>query len=132
MGLAVAIVVGLVVLGVIWVLVSGAAAGKSAKVAARQDSPMDPRVQTVRYQVPDPQDPVVLITALEGAGYTAQLDESAGTKYLTIACPAGSDRERARIRSLIAETDRMGIEGPRFNPGEVIFEDEQEEHEHEQ
>jgi len=132
MGLAVAIVVGLVVLGVVWVLVSGAAARGSAKAAARHDSPLDPGTETLRYQVPDPQDPVVLLTALEGAGYTAHLDESAGTKHLAITCPAGRERERARIRSVIGETDRLGLEGPRFKPGEVVFEDEQEEHEHEQ
>jgi hypothetical protein len=38
-------------------------------------------------------------------------------------------RERARIRSVIGGTDRLGLEGPRFDPGEVIFEDEQDEHE---
>lgn len=132
MGLAVAIVVGLAVLGIIWVVVSGAALGGSAKVAAKQDSPLDPGVETLRYQVPDAQDPVVLVTALDRAGYTADLGESGGTKNLTITCPAGREHERARIRSVIAETDRMGLEGPRFNPGEVLFEDEQEEHEHEQ
>jgi hypothetical protein len=132
MGLAVAIVVGLVVLGIIWVLVSGAAAGGSAKAAARHDSPLDPRTETLRYQVPDPQDPVVLLTALERAGYIVHLDESAGTKHLTVVCPAGRERERARIRSVIGDNDRLGLEGPQFNPGEVVFEDEQEEHEHEQ
>src|SRR5918999_5775400 len=98
MGLAVAIVVGLVVLGISWVLVSGAAARGSAKAAARHDSPLDPGTETLRYQVPDPQDPVVLLTALEGAGYTVHLAETAGTKYLTITCPAGHECERARIR----------------------------------
>jgi hypothetical protein len=132
MGLAVAIVVGLVVLGIVWVLVSGAAARGSAKAAARHDSSLDPGTETLRYQVPDPQDPVVLLTALEGAGYTVHLDESAGTKYLTITCPEGHERERTRIRSVIGNTDRLGLEGPRFNPGEVVFEDEQEEHENEQ
>jgi hypothetical protein len=132
MGLAVAIVGGLVVLGIIWMVVSGAALGGSAKAAARQDSPLHPETETLRYRVPDAQDPVVLVTALDRAGYTADLGESAGTKYLTITCPDGREHERARVRSVIAETDRMGLEGPRFNPGAVLFEDEQEAHEHEQ
>jgi hypothetical protein len=132
MGLAVAIVVGLVALGIIWVLASGAAARGSAKVAASHDSPLDPGTETLSYRIPDPQDPVVLLTALEEAGYAVHLAESAGTKYLTITCPAGREHERKRIRSVIAETDRLGLEGPRFNPGEVVFEDEQEDHEHEQ
>lgn len=125
MGLAVAIIVGLAILALAWFLLSGAAVGKSAKEADRQESPDHPGVESLRYRVPDSQDPSVLIAALSQAGYTADLDEVDAAKYLDIACPAGRDRERARVRTVIAESDTQSFEGPAFKPGPVAFVDEQ-------
>jgi hypothetical protein len=61
---------------------------------------------------------------LDRAGYTADLDDVAGEKHLVVACPAGRERERARVRSVLGENDTTSIEGPEFNPGMVTFEDE--------
>jgi len=98
--------------------------GKVAKKAEAQDSPGDPQVETLRYRVPDGQDPTVLIGALDHAGYTADVAPEEGTKYLVIGCPGGRDRERARVRNILAENHMASIEGPSFSPGKVTFEDE--------
>jgi hypothetical protein len=124
MGIVVGALVAAVVLLLAWWIFSTLAAGKVGKDAERQHAPDDPRVETLRYRIPDAQDPIVLISALDRAGYTADLDDVAGEKHLVVACPAGRDRERARVRSVLGESDTTSIEGPEFNPGRVTFEDE--------
>lgn len=125
MGIAVAILVFLLLAVVAWLVFSGVAAGKAGKEAAqRRDSPEDPGVETLRYRIPDAQDPAVLITALDRAGYTASLDDERAEKHLVVACPAGRDRERARVRALIGDADETSLEGPEFQTGKVAFEDE--------
>ncbi|MDQ4007108.1 MAG: hypothetical protein M3211_03295 [Actinomycetota bacterium] len=124
MGLAVAIVVGIAVLVAVWFVVSGYAVRKSATNMLVEDTPGDPNVETLRYRVPDTQDPAVLITHLEQVGYTSTLDEVRGDKVLSIACPQGRDDDRTRIRSALQEIDTTGLEGTKLNPGRVTFEDE--------
>ena len=124
MGLAVAIVVGIAALVVVWFVVSGYAVRKSAKNAVVEDTPEDPKVETLRYRVPDIQDPAVLIAQLEQVGYMSTLDDVRGDKVLSIACPEGRDEDRSRIRSALHEVDTTGLEGAKLNPGRVTFEDE--------
>lgn len=94
------------------------------KGAEAQEAPTGPGVETLRYAVPDAQDPTVLIAALDLAGYNADLDDVAGEKHLVIECPAGRDRERARVRNVLAESDTTSIEGPHVNRGRIVFADE--------
>ena len=124
MGLAVAIVVGIAVLVVVWFVVSGYAVRKSAKDAVLEDTPEDPNVETLRYRVPDTQDPAVLIAHLEQIGYTSTLDDVRGDKVLSVACPSGRDDDRTRVRTALQEVDTTGLEGAELNPGRVTFEDE--------
>jgi hypothetical protein len=123
MGIVVASLLVLVLAVLAWWIFSTVGAGKAGKVAEQQDT-TDPRVETLRYRIPDAQDPTVLISALEQEGYTADLDDVRAEKYLVVACPAGRDRERAHVRSLIDGKDKTSLEGPEFNPGKVVFEDE--------
>ncbi len=111
--LAVALVVGY----------SARTTGKVAKKAEAQDA-RDPRVEALDYQVPDGQDPAVLISALQSEGYTADLEVRDAGRYLAIACPAGRERERARVRNVLAQNHMASIEGPSFSPGKIAFEDE--------
>jgi hypothetical protein len=124
MNTPVVFLVFLVLALVAWVAYSARATGRVAKKAEAQASPGDPRVETLRYRIPDAQDPAVLISGLETAGYTADLDPDGGERYLVIACPAGRERERPRVRSILRENALASIEGPAFNPGKVTFEDE--------
>ena len=124
MNTPVVFLVFLVLAVVVGIAYSARATGKVAKKAEQQASPTDPRVETLRYRVPDGQDPTVLISALEPEGYTADLDVEGAGRSLVIACPAGRDRERARVRSILAEHQTASLEGPPIKPGKTIFEDE--------
>jgi hypothetical protein len=124
MNTPVVFLVFLVLAVVVGIAYSARATGKVAKLAEEQASPADPRIQTLRYRVPDGQDPAVLIAALEPEGYTADLEVLDAARFLVIACPAGRDRERARVRHILAEHEVASLEGPPISPGKPIFEDE--------
>lgn len=61
----------------------------------------DHRTPTLEYAVPTGQDPAVLLAALHRAGYTATVDPSGAHQIVTVACPAGVEREREPVRSVI-------------------------------
>ena len=77
---------------------------------------------TLRYHVPEGQDPAAVLAALETDGYHATLAPSPNTDDVLIPCRAGSDRERAHVRAVIAHADQ-NMEG---DPGDrpVLFADE--------
>jgi hypothetical protein len=80
--------------------------------------------ETLRYRVPDPQDPVVVLSALTDAGFTAVRESDAGHSYVAVACPAGRERDRERIREVISQrADKSSLEGPRLHR-RVVFDDE--------
>lgn len=84
-----------------------------------------PATSTIDYLVPAMQDPAVLITALDAEGFTATTDP-AQTHLVHVACPAGPDRERAHIRSVIASVHTTAIDsGAPFDAEAVRFVDEQ-------
>ena len=61
----------------------------------------DPRTPTLEYAVPTGQDPAVILAALHREGYTATVDPHGAHQVVLVACPAGLDRERARVRAAI-------------------------------
>jgi hypothetical protein len=65
----------------------------------------DNRTPALQYVVPTGQDPAVILAELERGGYTATVDPSGAAQVVSIACPAGVERERARVRSLISAAD---------------------------
>jgi hypothetical protein len=122
MALGVAIIIGIIVLGVLLVV----ALGGFGASASRRETALDPRIETLRYHVPAGQDPTVLVAALSKDGYVAAEELVAGEEYIGVACPAGRDRERAHVRAIIASTHRTTLEEGKndFEPGRVVFEDE--------
>ena len=71
----------------------------------------DSRTPTLEYSVPNGQDPVHILAALERAGYTAGVDSHGAHQVVMVKCPDGPDRARAKVRSLIQSV----IDGtPRF------------------
>lgn len=56
---------------------------------------------TLEYDVPTGQDPVVILAALDRAGYTATVDPKHAHQRVLVGCPAGIDGERERVRSVI-------------------------------
>jgi hypothetical protein len=61
----------------------------------------DDQVPTLEYAVPQGQDPVVILTALERHGYTAMVDTHGTGQVVMVRCPGGVDRDRAHVRALI-------------------------------
>lgn len=123
MGIIIGILIFAVVVAVVVYFATGGALFGLTKVADNADV-HNPKVETLRYHVPDGQDPAVVTTALarHGYGYESMIDR--GEHFVTIACPAGMDRERPRVRAVIREADRTSLEGPAFDPGPIVFEDE--------
>jgi hypothetical protein len=120
MELAIPIVLGLIVIGVV-VVVALAAMARGANV--RKEAIADPDVETLRYAVPTGQDPAVLTTALLHEGYEATSEPAPHGHDLLVACPPG---QRDRIRDVISRTDTASMEGPgpRLDTGRVRFADE--------
>jgi hypothetical protein len=79
---------------------------------------------TLEYSVPTGQDPAVILAALHGEGYTATVDPNHTQQLVLIACPGGLDRERARVRSIIAAADVTTIDDGGPVDVDVRFRDE--------
>ncbi|KRF15534.1 hypothetical protein ASG90_12685 [Nocardioides sp. Soil797] len=75
--------------------------------------------QTLSYTVPVGQDPAAVLATLRSEGYEAVLQGS----EITVACPAGADRERARVRALITNAP-LDMEGDPSPTQDVQFPDE--------
>lgn len=82
---------------------------------------------TLRYRVPDGQDPAVLIAALETAGHASEPDRVAGEHYLTIFCD-DLRQDRPRVRSVIEQTHESSFSGGDVIHVPVVFEDERHHH----
>jgi hypothetical protein len=65
---------------------------------------------TLEYDVPNGQDPVVILAALEREGYTATVDQNHTEQRVVISCPGGLDRQRAQVRSIIASADSTTLD----------------------
>ena len=85
----------------------------------------DADTPSLDYHVPQGHDPAVPLAALHAAGYTASIDP-VDSHHVRVWCPAGVDRERARVRSLIEGADATTIDdGAPAELGErVRFDDE--------
>jgi hypothetical protein len=67
-----------------------------------QEELASPETPTLEYVVPVGQDPAVVLTALKGAGFAATSEQTPRDHRVLVACPEGVDRQRARVRSVIA------------------------------
>jgi hypothetical protein len=124
MGVFVVTILVVVVLVVLWFVFHGYAAAKADRGTGSDRAVSDPRTETLRYLVPDRQDPAVVMAALEKAGYPTAVEHVRAGRFVTVACPDGSDKDRSRIREIIGGADATSLEGPTFDPGPVTFEDE--------
>jgi Flp pilus assembly protein TadB len=82
------------------------------------------QVESLRYQVPAGQDPAAVMHALQMEGYEVVRDDGAmQTQDILVMCPAGADRERPRVRAVLAHAD-LNLEGDPPPENEVKFVDE--------
>jgi hypothetical protein len=113
-----------------WVVAVAAAAGwwllwrsRRDKSAARKRSRRRLRPGTLRYRVPDHQDPAVLSANLRIAGYPTDSDWQGGANHLTIFCDDIAE-DRSIVRSLIQNSTASSLTGSDIIHVEVVFEDE--------
>ena len=65
---------------------------------------------TLRYEVPDGQDPAVVLAGLRGAGYDASPDSEPGpSSPIVIIGSRGSDPDREAVRRTLADLDGTNI-----------------------
>ena len=115
-------VIALVVVVVAVAVGAGAWSSRRHASAERVASPAHP---TLDYRVPPGQDPAVLLAALAQEGFTASVDPR-DTHLVRVSSPAGPDRDRAHVRSVIASVRTTGIDsGAPHDPGAVRFTDEE-------
>jgi len=60
-----------------------------------------PDTPTLEYVVPTGEDPVVVLAALERAGYTAGVDSHGAQQVVLIKVPEGVERSRTKVRAVI-------------------------------
>lgn len=118
-GLVFAVVVLVVLAALVFVLAPW------VKTRQRQsDAVNDPAAPTLEYRVPASQDPAVVLAALHGEGYEATIDRR-DTHLVRVACPAGVDRERPRVRAVISTADSTSIDhGAPVDTDHIRFTDE--------
>ncbi len=85
----------------------------------------DPRVATLEYEVPEGQDPVVVVTALKSDGLDAVGELRRGRQLVLIdASEDGVDEVRSRARAVIAERALLNTQGDAAPDHQVRFLDE--------
>jgi hypothetical protein len=62
----------------------------------------DPATPKLEYVVPTGEDPIIVVAALERAGFTVGVDSRGTHQVVLVKCPDGRDVSRAAVRSVIA------------------------------
>ena len=84
----------------------------------------DANTPTLEYVLPTGEDPVVVVAALERAGYTVGVDSNGAHQVVLVRCPEGLDRCRPEVRAII---ETAGAPTPRaevHTHSDVRFRDE--------
>ncbi|MGH3480474.1 MAG: hypothetical protein ACRDQD_27030 [Nocardioidaceae bacterium] len=117
---AVMLLVGVLVVGLVFMLALRSWTFAEARTEARLRSSDTP---TVSYVVPHGQDPVLVMTALTHEGFVSVPDMAGGVERLLIECP---EADRGRVRRVIEQVNRTGFDGTAMHAGRVRFADETE------
>ena len=82
-------------------------------------------VDSLRYHVPNGQDPAAVLAALKVEGYEAVYDDRAEVPDVLILTPSGADRERAHVRAVLNHGTPQNLEGdPQPAGRQIRFADE--------
>lgn len=117
-----AVLVAVIVIVIPVVIVLAAVTALRRRDDAVKAEAFSPTTDTLRYHVPEGQDPAAVLAALETEGYAATLSPAPAIHEVLIPCRSGAERERAHVRAVIAHA-ALNMEG---DPGDraVIFTDE--------
>jgi hypothetical protein len=118
MGAILGPVVLVVVVAVIAVVMVRRTVGREQEV---KETLAHPDVPSLRYRVPEGQDPAVVLSSLRAAGYVAAADDlGGGNSGLLVSSPDGAAPDREAVRAVIVgsplnfEGDTGGEPRPRF------------------
>jgi hypothetical protein len=118
-----AIIAPLLVIAVLLVLGVVAMRAMDRNRMVGEDQAKRSGAETLRYHVPDGQDPVGVIAALHHGGFDAVEDRDSGFRDVLIPCPAGRSHDRERARAVIEQVSADTGRGPQ-EPARVRFADE--------
>ncbi|MGH3480141.1 MAG: hypothetical protein ACRDPQ_10615 [Nocardioidaceae bacterium] len=114
------LLVGVVTVGLVFMLALRRWTFAEARTEARLRSPDTP---TVTYAVPHGQDPVPVMAALAHEGFVCVPDIAAGVERLLIEC---AEADRAKLRRTIQHVNHTGFDGAAMHTDRVRFTDETE------
>jgi hypothetical protein len=121
MGSAMAILIWLVILAAVaWFLLGG---GLAALSGTKRKTDAAGRANTLRYAVPEGQDPAAVMAVLAPAGYPTTLEEKVDTRVLVIASEDGKAPDPGAVRALIVRANTT-IQDPALMTTDVRFLDE--------
>jgi hypothetical protein len=102
-------------------LLAGRIGARAAR--RRREAVVDADMETLRYRVPNGQDPAMLLASLTHSGFAAVTEPVRDGKDVVVSCPDGRDNQRDRVRTAIQDASDMGgSDWPR--PQHVRFLDE--------
>lgn len=84
----------------------------------------DGTVPTLDYEVPEGQDPAVIMVALRQEGYEATVEPSGRHPHVLVPCPSGTERERAHVRAVVQGASVSALDDGVPLEQEVRFADE--------
>lgn len=113
----------LVLLLVTVVVVAFLMRGANRNREVYEESARDPDGETLRYRVPDGQDPAAVAAALQQHGFDATTESAPGHHDVLVACPPGSGG-RESARRVIAEHAPLNLESDPAPGRGVRFVDE--------
>jgi hypothetical protein len=120
---AVLVPIVIIALAVLVLVVAMVRMSKRREEVATQLTDAD--TPSLSYHVPVGHDPAVPLAALHAAGFTASVDP-VDSRHVRVWCPAGADRDRARVRAVIESADATTIDdgAPAARGDRVRFDDE--------
>ena len=89
---------------------------------AVEEHAAEPDTDTLRYRVPEGEDPVAVVAALQAQGYEAVTDHRHGRQDVLVVCPVSARQDREPVRAVIARAE-ANLEGdPSQHPVRFIDE----------
>jgi hypothetical protein len=123
-----AVLVPVILLVVVLVVVAIAVKQFGRRELQHSDRLQDPDRATLRYEVPEGQDPAVVLAGLRQAGYDASADSEPGpSSPIVIIGERGGDPDREAVRRTLSELDGTNVvpeESASVKPSRVRFVDE--------
>ena len=93
-----AVLVPILLVILVLVIASVAVVRMNRRKEAREARAKSGETEFLRYRMPEGQDPAAVLAALRQEGFDPVQDSETAGREVLIPCPAGKDRERARVR----------------------------------